>query len=98
MLTDSRAMQADGFDPELDIRNASAKTGLRFLMAAISSMFFLFFVSYIMRSQISDWEALAQPWQPLASGHQLWINSIFLVVASLGLEGARRELISPLWA
>ncbi len=95
MLTDPHAMQSDRFDTELDIRNASAKTGLRFLMAAISSMFFLFFVSYIMRSQISDWEALAQPWQPLASSNQLWINSIFLVVASFGLEGARRGFDKP---
>ena len=66
MLTETQVVPNSSLESEQDIRSASAKTGLRFLMAAISSMFFLFFVSYIMRSQISDWEALAQPWQPLA--------------------------------
>ena len=61
MLTETQVVPNSSLEGEQDIRSASAKTGLRFLMAAISSMFFLFFVSYIMRSQISDWEALAQP-------------------------------------
>ena len=91
MLTETQVVPKSSLDSEQDIRSASAKTGLRFLMAAISSMFFLFFVSYIMRSQISDWEALAQPWQPLADSNQLLINSGFLILASVFLEASRHE-------
>ena len=91
-MIESQFTSPSVLDSQMDLRSASAKTGLRFLMAAISSMFFLFFISYIMRSQISDWEALAQPWQPLATTNQLWINSVFLVIASIALEGTRYEL------
>ena len=59
-MIESQFTSPSVLDSEMELRSASAKTGLRFLMAAISSMFFLFFISYIMRSQISDWEALAQ--------------------------------------
>ncbi len=94
-MIESQFTSPSVLDGEMEVRSASAKTGLRFLMAAISSMFFLFFISYIMRSQISDWEALAQPWQPLASTNQLWINSIFLVAASFALEATRYQLKKP---
>jgi cytochrome c oxidase subunit 3 len=73
-------------------RSRCAKTGLHLLMAAMSSMFFLFLISYILRSQVSDWEALSEPWQPLASTWQLWINTAFLVLASVALELAKRSL------
>ncbi|MBT3619154.1 MAG: cytochrome C oxidase subunit III [Porticoccaceae bacterium] len=73
-------------------RSASAKTGLHLLMAAISSMFLLFLLSYILRSQVSDWEALSEPWQPLAQTGQLWINTSLLLVASIAFEMARRNI------
>ena len=73
-------------------RSRCAKTGLHLLMAAMSSMFFLFLISYILRSQVSDWEALSEPWQPLASTWQLWINTALLVLASVALELAKRSL------
>lgn len=70
-------------------REKSAKTGLHVLMAAMSSMFFLFMLAYILRSQVSDWEALSEPWQPLAKSGQLWINTGFLTLASICLQWAR---------
>ncbi|MCS5587294.1 MAG: cytochrome c oxidase subunit 3 [Porticoccaceae bacterium] len=73
-------------------RIKTAKTGLHFLMAAISSMFLLFLIAYILRSQVSDWEALSQPWQPLSDTGQLWFNSALLAVASIALEYARRSI------
>ncbi len=76
-------------------RSASAKTGLHLLMASITSMFLLFFISYILRSQVSDWQALSEPWQPLGQTNQLWLNSAFLLVASIALECVRRELRKP---
>jgi len=73
-------------------RTKSAKTGLYFLMAAISSMFLLFLIAYILRSQVSDWEALSRPWQPLSDTGQLWFNSALLAVAGVALECARRSV------
>jgi len=78
-----------------DQRSASAKTGLHLLMAAMSSMFFLFLLSYILRSQVSDWEALSEPWQPLAQTGQLWFNTALLIVASISLGLARRSIRQP---
>ncbi|MGK0498532.1 MAG: cytochrome c oxidase subunit 3 [Oceanicoccus sp.] len=66
-----------------------ARTGLRVLMAVISSLFFLFFVAFLIRSQLSDWEHLSGPWKPLENPWQLWINTGLLVLASGSLQLAR---------
>jgi len=89
MVTSSSTLYL-GRDGDFLQRTKSAKTGLHFLMAAISSMFLLFLIAYILRSQVSDWEALSQPWQPLSDTGQLWFNSALLAVASVALECARR--------
>ena len=41
---------------------------------------------------MSDWEALSEPWQPLAQTGQLWINTALLLVASIAFEMARRNI------
>ena len=61
MLTETQVVPNSSLEGAQEIRSACAESGLRCGWAAMCSMFFLFFVSYIMRSQISDWEALAQP-------------------------------------
>ncbi|WP_297291030.1 cytochrome c oxidase subunit 3 [Oceanicoccus sp.] len=66
-----------------------AKTGLRILMAVITSLFFLFIVSFLIRSQIADWEHLSAPWKPLANPWPLWINTGALVLASIFLQWSR---------
>jgi len=58
-------------------------------------MFFLFLLSYILRSQVGDWEALSEPWQPLAKTWQLWINTALLLLASISFELARRNIDRP---
>jgi cytochrome c oxidase subunit 3 len=95
MLAQTTSMPLTGDPSDIARRSASAKTGLYFLMAAISSMFFLFLLSYILRSQVSDWEALSEPWQPLAGTWQLWINTALLLVASISFEMARRDIDRP---
>jgi len=95
MLTQTTSVPFAASPGYLDQRSASAKTGLHLLMAAMSSMFFLFLLSYILRSQVSDWEALSEPWQPLAQTGQLWFNTALLVVASISLELARRSIRQP---
>ncbi len=66
-----------------------AKTGLRVLMAVITSLFFLFIVAFMIRSQISDWEHLSGPWKPLADPWRLWINTSMLILGSVCLQWAR---------
>ena len=95
MLAHNTSSTDESLAQYIDKRGAAAKMGLNWLIAAISSMFFLFFVSYIIRSQVSDWEALSMPWQPLAETNQLWINSLLLILASAAFEGARREFGKP---
>jgi cytochrome c oxidase subunit III len=95
MLTQTTSVPFAASPGYFDQRSASAKTGLHLLMAAMSSMFFLFLLSYILRSQVSDWEALSEPWQPLAQTGQLWFNTALLVVASISLELARRSIRQP---
>ena len=63
MLVQTSSMPTVAPRSHFQRRSASAKTGLHLLMAAISSMFLLFLLSYILRSQVSDWEALSEPWQ-----------------------------------
>ena len=95
MLTQTTSVPFAASPGYFDQRSASAKTGLHLLMAAMSSMFFLFLLSYILRSQVSDWEALSEPWQPLAQTGQLWFNTALLVVASISLELVRRSIRQP---
>ncbi|MFB0996197.1 MAG: cytochrome c oxidase subunit 3 [Polaribacter sp.] len=95
MLVQTSSMPTVAPRSHFQRRSASAKTGLHLLMAAISSMFLLFLLSYILRSQVSDWEALSEPWQPLAKTAQLWINSVLLLVASIAFEMARRDIDRP---
>ncbi len=69
--------------------NLHNKTGLRILLLVISSLFFLFIIAFLIRSQLSDWEHLSEPWKPLAQPWQLWINTASLVVASIFFQSAR---------
>jgi cytochrome c oxidase subunit 3 len=66
-----------------------AKTGLRLLMAVISSLFFLFIIAFLIRSQLSDWQHLSAAWKPLADPWQLWINTAMLLLASVFLQWSR---------
>ena len=72
-----------------DLAARSAKTGVRILMAVISSLFFLFIVAFMIRSQIADWEHLSAPWKPLADPWRLWLNTIMLVLGSVCLQWSR---------
>ena len=45
-------------------RNQIAKTGLRLFLAVVSSLFFLFVIAFIARSQMADWLPLTEPLAP----------------------------------
>jgi cytochrome c oxidase subunit 3 len=71
-------------------REYTQKTGLKVLLAVISTLFFLFIVAFLMRSQYPDWQPLAeQANQPLFDRSQLWLNTIYLVLASVSIQIAK---------
>ncbi|SEE94326.1 cytochrome c oxidase subunit 3 [Pseudomonas migulae] len=70
-------------------RNQIAKTGLHLFLAVVSSLFLLFLIAFIARSQMADWLPLTEPLAPLANPWQLWLNSAFLVFSCIALQWSR---------
>ncbi|GAB3028825.1 cytochrome c oxidase subunit 3 [Bowmanella dokdonensis] len=74
------------------------RTGLKILLGVISVLFLLFFVAFLMRSQYPDWQPLAEePGQPLYNKSALWLNTIYLGVASLMFQWASRSAGRSNW-
>ncbi|MFT6958120.1 MAG: cytochrome c oxidase subunit 3 [Halieaceae bacterium] len=72
--------------PEVDTLDA-ARIVLKFIMAIVSVLFFLFIITFLARSQYPDFQALAgQPWQPLTDASRLWFNTGILAAASLAMQ------------
>ena len=74
---------------------AASRIALRFILAVVGVLFFLFIITFLSRSQYPDFEALAgAPWQPFTDPTRLWFNTALLALGSaamqLGLGGARR--------
>ena len=78
----------EGLHGEFVTTRTAGRTGLLVFLAVISSFFLLFMISYYTRSRFPDWEVLSDP-------RILWLNSAFLVLASLSFQmagnAARRE-------
>jgi cytochrome c oxidase subunit 3 len=70
-------------------RNQIARIGLRLFLVVVSSLFFLFLLAFIARSQMADWRPLTEPLAPLANLWQLWLNSAFLVCSCIALQWSR---------
>jgi cytochrome c oxidase subunit 3 len=71
-------------------KDKTRRVGLRVLLAVVSMLFFLFLVAFLMRSQYPDWQPLAEnPGNPLFQKSALWINSAYLVFASVLIQWAR---------
>lgn len=60
----------------------AAKTGLRFFIMVLTSMFFLFIAGYRLRMAEADW-------QPIADPMILWLNTGVLVLAGVFMQRAR---------
>ncbi|USD39133.1 MULTISPECIES: cytochrome c oxidase subunit 3 [Ferrimonas] len=68
-------------------RGSAGSVGLWVTLAVITSLFFLFVLSSIMRSQSPDWQPLTeQPWQPLFDLKPLWINTLILLASSMTMQ------------
>lgn len=81
-------------EPALDAQGP-ARVALRFILAIVGILFFLFIITFLSRSQYPDFRALAgAPWQPFTDTSRLWLNTAVLACASiamqLGLMTARR--------
>lgn len=67
----------------------AARTALRFIMAIVSVLFFLFIITFLSRSQYPDFQALAgQPWQPFTDTSRLWFNTALLAFSSVAMQAA----------
>lgn len=67
--------------------DAAARIVLRFIMAIVSVLFFLFIITFLARSQYPDFEALAgAPWQPFTDASALWLNTAILASSSLAMQ------------
>ena len=65
------------------------RIALRFFLGMVTVLFSLFIVTFLARSQFTDFEALAaQPWQPFYNSGQLWWNTSLLLIASVCLQSA----------
>lgn len=75
-----------GYIPAINDRSVgispAARTALRFLLAVLTSMFFLFIVGYRMRMAMPDWVPLRDP-------QLLWLNTGLLLLGSLFMQRAR---------
>ncbi|MFT5032880.1 MAG: cytochrome c oxidase subunit 3 [Bacteroidia bacterium] len=68
---------------------AAADTALRFIIAVVSVLFFLFIITFLARSQYPDFQALAgQPWAPFTDTSRLWFNTAWLALSSLAMQWA----------
>ncbi len=71
-------------------REHTRRAGLRLLLTVVSVLFFLFIVAFLMRSQYPDWQPLAeQSSHPLFNKTLLWLNTTYLIFASVCLQVAR---------
>jgi cytochrome c oxidase subunit 3 len=79
--------------------NSAGTIALRFFIAVVSVLFFLFTITFLSRSQYPDFQALAgQPWQPFTDPSRLWFNTALLGLSSLmiqlGLNASRKQQVN----
>ncbi|MEH6587991.1 MAG: cytochrome c oxidase subunit 3 [Halioglobus sp.] len=82
----SQTSETMAFIPEVN-SVAAARIALRFILAIIGVLFFLFVITYLARSQYPDFQPLAgAPWQPFSDTSRLWLNTSVLALASLAMQ------------
>jgi len=83
----------EDFSDEAEQESGREKTiALRFFLGIVTVVFFLFIITFLSRSQFSDFQALAgEPWQPFTNASQLWLNTLILLASSLCLHWSMRS-------
>lgn len=93
-----------GMDPALQIATQRwpQRTALLFMLAISTVLFFLFTITFLGRTQLPDFQALAgEPWQPLTRPVLLWLNTLWLLLSSAAMQLALwqskrlRQKVSP---
>lgn len=65
----------------------SARTALMFFLVIVSVLFLLITITFLGRSQYPDFQALAgEPWLPFTRPAPLWLNTSFLLLASIAIQ------------
>ncbi len=78
-----------GGNAAVAVPTSAERIALRFFLAIVGVIFFLFTITFLSRSQYPDFQALAgQPWQPLSNPWQLWLNTVCLLLACASLQWA----------
>lgn len=77
--------------PSVLNRDKAVTTALKFFLAVVSVIFFLFTITFLQRTQSLDFQALSgEPWLPFTNADILWQNSTYLLVASISIILARK--------
>ena len=72
-------------------KEKAASTALKFFLAMITVIFFLFTVTFLQRTQSFDFQALSgEPWLPFTNSRMLWQNSAYLLIASISIILAKK--------
>jgi len=75
---------------ELNENKKVGKIALKFFIAVVSVIFFLITITFVGRSQLEDFQALAgEPWQPFSDPKQLWMNTGALFFSSVSIHFAK---------
>ena len=73
-----------------DIEGA-ARTALKFFLAVVTVIFFLFTITFLQRTQSFDFQALSgEPWLPFTNADILWQNTAYLLMASISIILAKK--------
>ena len=87
VATDSNSSLSPELSHELSPELSPERTALRFFLSVVSVIFFLFIITFLERSQYSDFNALSgEPWLPFTQPTGLWLNSIILLLSSVALQ------------
>jgi cytochrome c oxidase subunit 3 len=81
------AIAGGGVEELLQGSQGPAQVALRFILAIVGILFFLFIITFLSRSQYPDFRALAgSPWQPFTDASRLWLNTAVLACASIAMQ------------
>jgi cytochrome c oxidase subunit III len=86
--------QPAGMDPALQRAQQRwpERTALLFMLAISTVLFFLFSITFIGRTQLPDFQALAgMPWQPFTQPTMLWLNTFWLLLSGAAMQLALRQ-------
>lgn len=78
------AGETEGIHGGFTVTQTPKRVALRIFLAVVTSVFFLLFVAYRIRMGYADWRPM-----PLPS--TLWLNTLFLVLASVAMQWTRLQ-------